>query len=118
MAMPVPKIMEAPSPWKARTTIRNPTLGDSAAARDDNPKTEIPQVYNFFLPYISASFPNGTRNVAAVRTAADVTHVNRIAFTENSAPIEGNAILTDDPMNVVRKDERKVTNRTTLLLVD
>jgi hypothetical protein len=65
---------------------------------------------------MSANFPNGTRKVAAVSIAAVVIQLNVNALTENSAPIDGKAIFTDEPIKVVRNDDSRVTNKATLLL--
>ena len=52
---------------------------------------------------MSANLPNGTRNIAAARTAEVAIQLRDNASIENSLPMEGRAILTEDPIRGVRK---------------
>ena len=52
---------------------------------------------------MSANLPNGTRNIAAARTAEVAIQLRDNASIENSLPIEGRAMLTEDAIRGVRK---------------
>lgn len=71
----------------------------------------MPYIKIFFLPFISASFPKGTRNIAAARIYEVATQFNRIASIENSFPIEGSAMLMDEPIKGVRKEPSVAMSR-------
>jgi hypothetical protein len=75
----------------------------------------MPARNTFFLPWMSASLPSGTRNIAAARRYAVEIQLKVIASAENSLPIEGMAILMEVPMKGVRKEAVAATNRTTRL---
>ena len=76
----------------------------------------MPIVKILFLPWISAILPKGTRNMAEAKIYAVATQLNEIASIENSLPIEGSAILTEDPSKGVRNAARVTTNKVILLL--
>ena len=52
---------------------------------------------------MSANLPNGTRNIAAARTAEVAIQLRDNASIENSLPMEGRAMFTEDPIRGVRK---------------
>jgi hypothetical protein len=60
---------------------------------------------------MSPILPNGTRNMVAVRRKERVSQLNRIASIENSFPIEGRAMLTEEPIKGIRKAPSVVTRR-------
>jgi len=76
----------------------------------------MPNVKILFLPYISAILPKGTRNTAAARRYEVATQLNRTAFIPNSCPIDGSAMLTEEPMKGVRKEANEATNKAALLV--
>ena len=66
----------------------------------------------FFLPYMSATFPKGRRNMAALRIYAVAIQLSISAFMENSLPMDGSATLTVDKARGVRKEDRVVAINT------
>ncbi len=52
---------------------------------------------------MSAIRPKGTANIAAASKKAVGIQLRTMASAANSAPIEGSAMLTDEPMNGVKK---------------
>ena len=52
---------------------------------------------------MSASLPKGTANMAAASKNAVGIQLRTMASAANSAPIEGSAMLMDEPMNGVKK---------------
>ena len=60
--------------------------------------------------------PNGTRNIAAVNKNEVGTQLNTTAFMENSFPITGSAMFTDEPTKGKRKEANVATNRADLLV--
>jgi len=72
----------------------------------------MPRVKIFFLPYISAALPNGSRNSAAVSRYDVATQLNSTALIENSLPIEGRAILIEEPIKGVRKALKVAISKT------
>ena len=74
----------------------------------DRVNSIIPAVKTFFLPIISASFPNGNRNTAEERIQKlPITHPRLIALAFRSLPMAGSARFTADPMKGVRKKQQK-----------
>ena len=69
-----------------------------------------------FLPYISAILPKGTRNIAAARRYEVAIQPSKTAFILNSLPIEGRAILTEEPIKGVRKEVNVATKRAALFI--
>jgi len=63
-----------------------------------------PQVKTLFRPWMSARRPKGTRKIAAARTADVATQLKVTASKENSSPIAGRAMFTEEPMKGVRKE--------------
>src|SRR5512136_146901 len=57
----------------------------------------------FFRPWMSASLPKGTRNMAAARRYEVATQLSDTASIANSAPIEGRAMLIEEPIKGGRK---------------
>ena len=51
---------------------------------------------------MSASLPNGTRKIAAASTAEVAIQLRDNASMENSRPMEGSAMLTEDAIRGVR----------------
>ena len=76
-----------------------------------------PYVKTFFLPWMSAILPKGTRIIAAARRYAVATQFNVTASEANSFPIEGSAILIEDDIKGVRKELVVATSSATPLLV-
>ena len=76
----------------------------------------MPYVKILFLPYMSATLPKGRRNTVAAKRYEVATHANDTASIENSLPIDGRAILMEDPIKGVRKDAIVTTSSTVLLL--
>jgi hypothetical protein len=52
---------------------------EMAERKDEIVKTTIPYVKIFFLPYISASLPKGTRDIAAAKRYEVATQLNKTA---------------------------------------
>ena len=69
----------------------------------------------FFLPWISANLPNGSRNAALASTNTVGIQPNRIIFTERSFWINGNAMLSEEPMNGIKKDPNATINSAEVL---
>jgi hypothetical protein len=76
----------------------------------------IPTVKILFLPWISATLPNGTRNIAEAKRYAVATQLKEIASIKNSFPMEGSATLTDDTSKGVRKAATVVTSMVIFLV--
>ena len=64
---------------------------------------------------MSAILPNGTRNIAAARRNEVATQLNKTASIANSFPIEGSAILIEEPIKGVRKAVNVATSKAALL---
>jgi hypothetical protein len=75
----------------------------------------MPYVKILFLPYISAILPKGTRNIAAAKRNEVATQLNKTASIANSFPIDGSAMVTEEPMKGVRKEAKVATNKADLL---
>jgi hypothetical protein len=63
---------------------------------------------------MSALRPKGTRNMAAARIYELETQLNKTASMENSRPMAGRAMFTEDPIKGVRKEPVVVTSRAAL----
>jgi hypothetical protein len=79
--------------------------------------SRMPAENTFFLPIMSASRPNGSRNIADERMKLLITHPSPIALALRSLPIAGNARLTAEPRNGVRNAANAVTIMTDRLNV-
>jgi len=108
--------MALPIPCKTRQDTRK--MGDGAIAerRDERANVNMPYKKILFLPCISAILPKGTKNMAAERRYAVATQPNKIASIANSLPMEGSAMLTEEPMKGVRKEDNVATSRAALLV--
>jgi len=84
--------------------------------KDATVNVRIPMVKILFLPWMSATLPNGTRNIAEAKRYAVVTQLKETAPIENSFPIEGSATLTDDTSKGVRKAATVVTSKVILFV--
>ncbi len=74
------------------------------APTDPTKKINIPNIKNFFNPYLPANLPNGTENIA-IESKKDVANQFwRIAFMENWLAIAGRATAIADVENAVIKD--------------
>jgi len=79
-------------------------------------KIIIPEVKTFFIPCISAILPNGTANIADVNRNAVGIQLSKIASVANSEAIAGSAILTEEPINGVKKEAIVAINKADILL--
>jgi len=86
-----------------------------AKRRDETAKISTPHIKILFLPYISATLPKGTTNVAAARRYAVATQPNEIASIANSLPIEGSAMLTEEPIKGAKKAPNVATIKAAFL---
>ena len=77
-------------------------------------KRRIPVENTFFLPMISASRPNGRRNIADERIKLLITHPSSIALAFRSFPIDGRARFTAEPRKGVRNAAKVATSKTDL----
>jgi hypothetical protein len=68
MAMEVEKIRDPPSPWTILAAMSAEPDHDKAAKRDPRVNMIVPRRKRRFRPYMSASFPKGIMQTAAVRT--------------------------------------------------
>jgi hypothetical protein len=84
-----------------------------AARREPSAKRIFPSMKNFFLPYISASLPNGTMQIAAVSRYADVTQPNVTASISNDALMAGSATFKEETVYGTRKDASEATTSKT-----
>ena len=69
---------------------------ENAFKTDATVKIIIPQKKTFFLPYMSASLPNGTKNIAAERRYNVPTQLRSTAFILRSFPKAGKAIFIEE----------------------
>jgi hypothetical protein len=76
----------------------------------------MPYVKILFLPCISATLPNGTRKTADANIYEVATQPIKTASIDNSCPIEGSAIFTEDPIKGVRNEAIVAIIRVTFLL--
>ena len=65
---------------------------------------------------MSAILPDGTRNIPSERRKEVVTQPNKTASISNSFPMDGRAIMTEDPMKGIRAEPSVVTRRAGFLL--
>jgi hypothetical protein len=67
IASPVAKIIALPIPWRMRKRMSWKAEEATAQSKEERVKATIPKLKIFFLPYRSASLPNGTRHTAEDR---------------------------------------------------
>jgi hypothetical protein len=115
-ATPVPNIIAAPIPWKIRKQISIMADLERIIEKEATVNVRIPTVKILFLPWISATLPNGTRNIAEAKRYAVATQLKEIASIKNSFPMEGSATLTDDTSKGVRKAATVVTSMVIFLV--
>jgi hypothetical protein len=65
-----------------------------------------------FLPYMSATFPRGTRKTAADSRKAVGTHPITTALIRSSSVMAGRAMLMEELMKGTNSEERVETRRT------
>ena len=65
--------------------------------------------------YMANINPEGTRNIAAARRYEVAIQFSRTASIENSFPILGSAIFTEELIKGVRKEASVATNKAPLL---
>ncbi|MBA7682772.1 hypothetical protein ES703_91124 [subsurface metagenome] len=75
----------------------------------------MPYVKILFLPYMSAILPKGTRNIAAARRYAVATQPREMASIASSLPIDGSAMVMEEPIKGVRKEPSVATSRAAVL---
>jgi hypothetical protein len=83
--------------------------------KDAAANTSSPSVNTRFRPFMSASLPRGTKNIAANKRYAVTTQLNRKASMANSLPIVGRAMLTAEMSKGVIKAASVTMNKTALL---
>jgi hypothetical protein len=79
---------------------------------DATVKISMPYSNIFFLPYMSAILPKGTRNTAEAKRKDVATQLSKTASIGNSVSIEGRAMLIEEAIKGVRKELSVVTNKT------
>jgi hypothetical protein len=77
----------------------------------------MPQANIFFLPWMSACLPKGTRNMAAARMYDVGTQLISTALIRNSLLMAGSAMLMDETIKRVRKEESAAMSRTERFIV-
>jgi len=87
---------------------------ERAAVREERTWRKVPTSSTSFRPLMSAILPKGTWKIEEVRRKAVATQLRVRALIPNSLPMEGRAMLTDDPMKDMRKEARVVTSKTGL----
>jgi hypothetical protein len=95
--------MALENPCNILKIISETMLREKIIRNVDIVKSKIPVEKIFFLPIISPSRPNGRRKIAEVKIKLLITQPRLIAFACNSFPMEGNARLTAEVRNGVRK---------------
>jgi hypothetical protein len=90
--------MATPIPCKTRKEISMMPELARPEKKDANVKITMPPTKIFFLPYMSAILPKGTRRTAEDRRYAVATQPNVTASNDRSLPIRGRAILTEETM--------------------
>jgi len=85
--------------------------------RDESVRMTMPEMKIFFLPYMSAILPKGTRRAAEDMRKAVTIQPNITASSDSSFPIVGRAIFTAESENGKIKEAIVVTRSTTPLLV-
>jgi hypothetical protein len=96
IATVVAKTIAAPIPFINCIIKRKATDVENVFNTEAAVKMIIPQKKTFFLPYISASLPKGTRNIAAERRYNVPTQLRSTVFIFRSFPIAGNAIFIEE----------------------
>ena len=107
MALPIPCMplnMISMAPW-----------GDRAQKMELAAIMIFPMRKIFFRPFISASFPRGTRKTAEVRRKAMATQLMPMASMENSSLMAGRAILMAAPRKGLMKEVMIIRKRISLL---
>ena len=112
MATPVLKIIELPTPCKTLEAISISDEDEIPQKKEKRVKTIIPNVRILLRPYISALRPKGTRNMAPARMYELETQLSKTASIENSRPMAGRAMFTEEPIKGVRKEPVVVTRST------
>lgn len=115
MARLVPKIIALDIPWHILITMRKAKDLEKTIMIVDSVNNNNPALNTLFLPTMSASLPNGIREIADDRIKLLITHPISIALAPRSFPIDGNARFTDDPRNGVRNAAKAATIRTAFL---
>src|SRR5665811_592239 len=114
--MLVPNIIAAPRPWKIRRMISSVSLNEKARSKEAIISIVIPYFKIFFLPYISAILPIGTRNIAAANRYDKETQLSRTRFIPKSIPMDGSPINNEEIMKGARKELIVVMINTIFLL--
>ncbi len=111
MAIEVENTIAPPSAWMILPAIIADPDHETAARRDPAAKRRFPRMKNFLRPCRSASRPNGTMKIAAVRRYAEVTQPSVTASISNEALIAGRATLRDETVYGTRNEAREQTMR-------
>lgn len=96
MAIEVENTIAPPNAWITRAMMITGPDHEIAASKDPDANRTFPRMKNRFLPYRSASFPNGTMQMAAVRRYAEVTQPSVTASISNDALIAGSATFREE----------------------
>jgi hypothetical protein len=107
--MLVPNIMALDNPWNILNIIREVMLPENTIRNVEIVNNRMPREKIFFLPIMSASRPNGRRNMAEERIKLLITQPSPIALAWRSFPIEGKARLTEELRNGTRKAAKVAT---------
>jgi hypothetical protein len=91
-------------------------LVEIAKQREAARSMDMPYLKIFFLPDMSAILPMGTKNMAAAKRYEVVIQLNETACIPNSFPMEGRAMLTEEPMKGVRKEVKVAISKAALLV--
>jgi hypothetical protein len=110
--------MAPPMPCITRKEIRMVAEVANDRRNDEIVKINRPQVIIFFLPYISASRPKGRRKIAEAKIYEVDTQPSNTACICSSWPIEGRAMLMEEPIKVARKKLNEETNKTVPLFAE
>ena len=113
IAIDVEKTIAPPSAWMTRAVMMMGPDHEIAARREPIAKRIFPSMKNFFRPYISASLPNGTMQIAAVSKYAYVTQPSVTASISNDALMAGKATFKEETVYGTRKDASEATTRRT-----
>ena len=108
--------MALPIPDRIRKTISQCPEGAIAENKDERAKVNTPYKKIFFLPCMSAIRPKGTKNMAADRRYAVATQPNKTASIANSLPMEGSAMLVEEPMKGTTNEVNVATSNAALLV--
>jgi hypothetical protein len=107
----------ASGPLQEAQTNQHAGIGENASSTDAAENVLIPMRNILFLPFMSASFPNGTRRMAMEREIRSGDQERVTASRENSCPIAGRAILTQTHRKGVMKLLITAIKRITLCIV-